>query len=50
MSHSATLPVLLKQLKLSTIAARWEKYLEYAEQRGWNPAQYLAALCEEVLR
>ena len=49
MSHSATLSVLLKQLKLSTIAAHWEKYLEYAEQRGWNPAQYLAALCEEEI-
>ena len=49
MSHSATLPVLLKQLKLSTIAAHWEEYLDYAEQRGWTPAQYLAALCEEEL-
>jgi len=49
MSHSATLPVLLKQLKLSSIAAHWEEYLEYAEQRGWNPAQYLAALCEEEI-
>lgn len=49
MSHAATLPVLLKQLKLSTIAAHWEGYLDHAEQRGWNPAQYLAALCEEEI-
>jgi len=47
MSHAATLPVLLKGLKLSAIAAHWEEYLDHAEQRGWNPAQYLAALCEE---
>ncbi len=49
MSQTATLPVLLKQLKLSTIAAHWEDYLSYAVQRGWNPAQYLAALCEEEI-
>ena len=49
MSHCATLPVLLKQLKLSSMAALWESYLERAEKRGWNPAQYLAALCEEEI-
>lgn len=49
MSQTATLPLLLKQLKLSSIAAHWEGYLDYAEQRGWNPAQYLAALCEEEI-
>lgn len=46
MSHCATLPVLLKHLKLSTMAALWEDYLDQAEQKGWNPAQYLAVLCE----
>lgn len=49
MSHCATLPILLKQLKLSSMAALWESYLERAEERGWNPAQYLAALCEEEI-
>jgi len=49
MSLPASLPILLKQLKLSTIAAHWEKYLDYAEQRGWGPAQYLTALCEEEI-
>ncbi len=49
MSPPAALPVLLKQLKLSTIAAHWEKYLDYAEQRGWSPAQYLTVLCEEEI-
>ncbi|MCB2184764.1 MAG: IS21-like element helper ATPase IstB [Desulfobulbaceae bacterium] len=49
MSHAATLPLLLKQLKLSSMITHWESYLEQAEKRGWNPAQYLAALCEEEL-
>ncbi|MES0446988.1 MAG: IS21-like element helper ATPase IstB [Desulfobacterales bacterium] len=47
MAHSATLPVLLKQLKLSAMAGHWESYLDQVEKRGWDPAQYLAALCEE---
>ena len=47
MAHYVTLPILLKQLKLSTMAALWENYFEQAEKKGWNPAQYLAALCEE---
>lgn len=47
MAHCATLPILLKQLKLSTMAALWENYLEQAAKRGWDPAQYLAVLCEE---
>jgi DNA replication protein DnaC len=49
MSHCATLPVLLKQLKLSTMASLWEEYLHQAENKGWNPGQYLAALCEEEI-
>lgn len=49
MSHSATLPVLLKQLKLSGMASLWESYLNQAEKKRWNPAQYLAALCEEEI-
>ena len=47
MAHCATLPILLKQLKLSTMADLWESYLDHAGKRGWDPAQYLAALCEE---
>lgn len=43
----ATLPVLLKQLNLSTMVGLWEEYLDQANQRGWNSEQYLAALCEE---
>jgi len=46
MSHAATIPVLLNQLRLSTMARLWETLLEDAEQDNWTPAQYLATLCE----
>ena len=47
MPHSSTLPVLLKQLKLSAMKSLWESYLNKAHEQGWDPAMYLAALCEE---
>jgi DNA replication protein DnaC len=28
------------------MAGLWEQYLAQASQRGWDPSQYLAALCE----
>ena len=46
MPHTATLALLLKQLKLTTMAQHWERLLLQAEQDGWNGAEYLAALCE----
>jgi len=46
MPHSATLALLLKQLKLTTMVRHWERLLQQAEQDGWNGAEYLAALCE----
>jgi len=49
MAHSATLPVLLRQLRLSTMARVWEPLLLRAEEERWDPAQYLAALCEHEL-
>lgn len=49
MLHSATLPVLLKQLRLSSMAAQCESYLDKATDQSWDPAMYLAALCEEEL-
>ncbi|MCP4298738.1 MAG: ATP-binding protein [Proteobacteria bacterium] len=49
MAQGATLPILLKRLKLSTIATSWEEYEEKATRQGWTPTQYLAALCEEEL-
>lgn len=49
MTQSAALPVLLKQLRLSTMAQVWEHFLFRAEEERWNPAQYLAAMCEHEL-
>ncbi len=49
MAHSETLPVLLKQLRLSTMAQLWETFLTRAAEENWDPAQYLAALCEHEL-
>jgi DNA replication protein DnaC len=46
MPHTATLPLLLKQLKLSSMARHWEELLPQAREKGWNGAEYLTALCE----
>jgi DNA replication protein DnaC len=46
MAHTATLPLLLKQLKLTTMGRHWERLLQQAEQDSWNGAEYLAGLCE----
>ena len=49
MTHTATLPVLLKQLRLSTMAQAWEPLLLKAETEKWSGARYLATLCEQEL-
>jgi DNA replication protein DnaC len=49
MVQTATLPLMLKQLNLSSIARHWQAMLDQAERNGWNPAQYLSALCEQEL-
>lgn len=49
MASSEALPMLLKQLRLSTMARLWESFLTRAEEEHWSPAQYLAALCEQEL-
>ena len=49
MPHTATLALLLKQLKLTTMGRHWERLLEQAGQDGWNGAEYLTALCEQEL-
>jgi DNA replication protein DnaC len=49
MPHTATLPLLLKQLKLAAMARHWERLLHQATEEGWNPGEYLAALCEQEL-
>lgn len=46
MTQSATLPILLRKLRLPTMYAHWETFLTKAGQEHWSPDQYLAALCE----
>jgi len=49
MVQTATLPLMLKQLRLSSIARHWQALLQQAERNGWDSAQYLSALCEQEL-
>ena len=49
MVQAATLPLMLKQLRLSSIARHWQGFLGKAERNGWDSAQYLSALCEQEL-
>ena len=49
MPHTATLPLLLRQLKLGSMARHWEALLPRARENGWNGAEYLAVLCEQEL-
>ena len=49
MVQIATLPLMLKQLRLSSIARHWQAWLGKAERNGWDSAQYLTALCEQEL-
>ncbi len=49
MIQAATLPVLLKQLRLSTMAQLWEPMLLKAQNEQWDASQYLTALCEQEL-
>ena len=49
MPHTATLPLLLKQLRLASMGRHWEDLLQEAERKSWSAAQYLGALCEQEL-
>jgi DNA replication protein DnaC len=49
MVQTATLPLMLKQLRLTSIARHWQAFLGKAERNGWDSAQYLTALCEQEL-
>jgi len=49
MARTEALPVLLRQLRLSAMAQLWEPLLDLCEEERWDPAQYLAALCEHEL-
>ena len=47
MSNAASLPVLLKELKLSGFAKAWESMSHKAIDEQWLPQDYLAMLCEQ---
>jgi DNA replication protein DnaC len=46
MHKAATLPLLLKQLKLPSMYVHWEEFSDTAQKNHWSYAQYLTALSE----
>lgn len=49
MINSATLPSLLKELRLSVMRSDWEELAQQAEKLHWTYPQYLTALCDREL-
>lgn len=49
MRELAKLPVLLKELRLSTIHQLWEPLMQEAIANSWSHAHYLATLCEHEM-
>jgi hypothetical protein len=43
---TARLPLLLRELRLPTIAAMWQSFTERADREGWPAARLLATLTE----
>jgi DNA replication protein DnaC len=46
---TASLPLMLKQLRLSVVRGQWESVAEKALTEQWSPQQYLAELCHMEL-
>jgi DNA replication protein DnaC len=46
MANILSLPILLKELRLSAIAKEWEVLAQKAVSQEWEPALFLAKLCE----
>ena len=46
MHDTATLPILLKELRLSAIVESWQSCLQKAETEGWNYTKFLSILFE----
>ena len=44
-NSAASLPLMLKQLRLSEVRKHWEPLAEKAIGEHWTPQQYLAELC-----
>lgn len=49
MPNVATLPLLLKELRLSTMSNIWEEILNIAQDKNWSYEGYLATLCEREI-
>jgi len=47
MISSATLPLMLKQLRLRNMQSNWEEMAKQAESSNWTYPRYLAALCDK---
>lgn len=46
MIDSATIPFLLKQLRLSSMHTQWKELAQLAEEKHWTYPQFLAVLCD----
>lgn len=46
MTHEATLPLLLKQLGLTTFYQKWQDMAEQSQSAGWSNTEYLKKLAE----
>lgn len=46
MREIAKLPILLKELRLSTMGNMWNAFAETAGKEGWSHPRFLATLCE----
>ncbi len=49
MTNNATLSLLLKQLRLNNMQAKWEEMATKAEASHWTYSQYLATLCSQEI-
>ena len=49
MVNKTTLPLQLKQLRLSVMRSCWEEIAQEAEKLHWQYPEYLAALCDREL-
>jgi DNA replication protein DnaC len=49
MRSVAQIPILLKELRLPTMARVWESFLDKAQAEGWNYERFLSALCEQEM-
>lgn len=49
MRDSAQLPILLKELRLSSLVRLWESFAEKARAEGWSHEKFLAVLCEQEI-